>query len=159
MPERTEAEQQISKQTGLDNALKYTPASRVEERKADYLKNYKTDRQRKDENIQRTTNYFDGLIKSIDDAWKSLSENELNEPAVVDAINSVFSFKGFTTQEKGGRMIVFVNNEYFNTKLPGYVPQLIVLYWQWDKNTPAQYFKKQLEENFSVDKLKAMLEK
>ncbi len=33
---RTDAEQEASKQTGLENALKYAPASRVEERKAYY---------------------------------------------------------------------------------------------------------------------------
>uniref|UniRef100_UPI00374D6123 hypothetical protein n=2 Tax=Ferruginibacter sp. TaxID=1940288 RepID=UPI00374D6123 len=61
--------------------------------------------------------------------------------------------------EKGGRMIVFINNDYFNLKLPRYVPQFIALYWEWDTNSPAMNFKKQLEENFSVDKLKAMIDK
>ncbi len=156
---RTDAEQEAAKQSGMENALKYAPASRVEERKANYLKNYKTDQQRKEENIQRAQKYYDGLIKGIDDAWKNLNEDELKEPAIVDNVSHAFLFKGFTTLEKGGRMIVFVNNEYFNLKLPKYVPQFIVLYWEWDKNAPAQNFKKQLEENFSTDQLKAMIDK
>ena len=156
---KTDAEEKEAKQKALAGIEKNNRADAVERRKAEYLKNYKTDRQRKDENIQHTTNYFDGLIKPVDDVWKSLGENELKEPAIVDAVNSAFSFKGFTTEEKGGRMIVFVNSNYFNTKLPGYVPQLVVLYWQWDKNTPAQNFKKQIEENFPISKLKAMIDK
>jgi hypothetical protein len=34
-----------------------------------------------------------------------------------------------------------------------------VLYWSWDKNGPAQDFKKQFEDNFPIDKLKAMIDK
>lgn len=156
---RTDAEQEAAKQSGMDNALKYAPPNRIEERKANYLKNYKTDQQRKEENIQRAQKYYDGLIKGIDDAWKNLNEDELKEPAIVDNVSYAFLFKGFTTLEKGGRMIVFVNNDYFNLKLPRYVPQLIVLYWEWDKNAAAQNFKNQLEETFPVDKLKAMIDK
>ena len=32
-----------------------------------------------------------------------------------------------------------------------------VLFWRWENNAPGLYFKKKLEENFSVEKLKAML--
>ena len=56
-------------------------------------------------------------------------------------------------------MIVVVNPDYFKLNLPRYVPQMIVLYWSWDKNGPCQDFKKQLEENFPVDQLKAMIDK
>ena len=159
MPERSDAEQEAAKQKGMENALKGATPNRIEERKEKYLKNYKTDRQRKDENIQRTQKYFDGLIKGIDDVWKSLNEDELKEPAIVDNVSYASLFKGFTTQEKGGRMIVFVNNDYFNLKLPKYVPQFIALYWEWDTNPPAQNFKKQLEENFPIDQMKALIDK
>lgn len=159
VPERTAAEQEASKQTGMENALKYAPASRVKERKANYLKNYKTDKQRKEETVQRTQQYFVGLIKGIDDVLKSLNEAGLKEPAIVDGVDWASLFKGFTTQEKGGRLIVFVNADYFNLKLPKYVPQVIVLYWQWEKNAPSQNFKKQIEENFSTDQLKVLIDK
>ena len=159
MPERTAAEQEATKQKELENVLTGAPPSRIDERTASYMKRYRTDHQRKEDNIQQTKNYFNGLIKPYDDIGKNLNQNELNEPAIVDRADWTSSFKGFTTQEKGGRMIVFINNDYFNLKLPRYVPQFIALYWEWDTNSPAINFKKQLEENFSVDKLKAMIDK
>ena len=159
MPERTEAEQEAAKKKGLENVLLGASPNRIEERKTSYFKRYRTDRQLKEEKIQQTQNYYGGLIKAYDDTRKSHSENELKEPAIVDGVNWASLFKGFTTQEKGGRMIVFVDTDYFNLKLPRYVPQFIALYWEWDKNTAAQNFKNQLEENFPVDKLKAMIDK
>ena len=159
MQERTEAEQAVAKQKGWENALIGAKPNRVEERTANYLKRYRTDRQLKEESVQREEKYYNDLIKPIDDVWNSLDKEALKEPAIVDATNILYKFKGFTTQEKGGRMIVFVNADYFNLKLPKYVPQFIVLYWEWDKNAPAQNFKKQLEENFSTDQMKAMIDK
>jgi len=159
MPERTEAEQAAAKQKGLENALVGATPNRIEERKASYQKRYRTDKQLKEERIQQTSKYFDDRIKLYDDVLKSLNENELKEPASVNEVNWTSLARGFTTQEKGGRMIVFVNNDYFNLKLPAYVPQFIALYWEWDKNSAAQNFKKQIEENFPMDKLKAMIDK
>ena len=56
-------------------------------------------------------------------------------------------------------MLVVIDPSYFNMQLPKYVPQIIMLYWQWDNSAPAQNFKKQVEENFPIDKLKAMIDK
>ncbi len=56
-------------------------------------------------------------------------------------------------------MLVTPDPGYFNMKLPHYVPQFMVLLWEWDKNAPALDFKKQIEENFPVEKLQAMLDK
>ncbi len=54
-------------------------------------------------------------------------------------------------------MFDYINEQYFNNNLPHYEPQLMVLFWSWENQTPGLYFKKKLEENFSVEKLKAML--
>jgi hypothetical protein len=97
------------------------------------------------------------MLKPLTDELNKESETELQQPAIVD--NSSTIFKGFTTDENGGRMMVVVNPDYFKLNLPRYVPQMIVLYWSWDKNGPCQDFKKQLEENFPVDQLKAMIDK
>ena len=154
---RSDAEEEAAKQHGLENALKYAPPNRIEQRKADYLKHYKTDRQRIDENIQQTEDYYNSMLKPLSDELNKETETELQQPAIVD--NSASIFKGFTTDENGGRMMVVVNPDYFKPNLPRYSPQMIVLYWSWDKNTPCQDFKKQLEENFPVDQLKAMIDK
>lgn len=154
---RSAAEEDIARQQGLEGALKNVPQNRIEQRKADYLKHYKTEQQRKDENIQQTETYYNSMLKPLADELSKESETELQQPAIVD--NNASIFKGFTTDEKGGRMMVVINPEYFKLNLPRYSPQMIVLYWGWDKNPPCQDFKKQLEDNFPVDQLKAMIDK
>jgi hypothetical protein len=70
------------------------------------------------------------------------------------------NFSGkFSTIEKGGRLLITIDTGYFNTRLPRYVPQLIVLYWEWDNNIPGLNFKKQMEDNFPIEQLKAMIDK
>ena len=159
MPERTEAEQAIAKQKGLENALIGAPPSRIEDRKATYFKRYRTDRQLKEEKIQRTEKYYGDLTKAYDDIQKGFTDDELKMPAIVDRVSWTSPFNGFITQENGGRMIVFINTDYFNLRLPRYVPQFIALYWQWGNDSTAQNFKTQLEENFPLDKLKALIDK
>ncbi len=156
IPFKSDAEESAAKQKGLENSLIGAPPSRIEERKERYLKNYKTDKEQKAANRQQASKYFDDKIKIIDDILKNNNSDELQQPAIIDD-NS--NFKGFSTLEKGGRMIVSVNNDYFNLKLPRYVPQMIVLYWQWDKSASSQNFKKQIEDNFSIDQLKALIDK
>ncbi len=154
---RSDADEDIARQHGLEGALKNVPPNRIEQRKTDYLKHYKTDRQRIDENIQQTETYYNSMLSPLTDELNKESDTELQQPAIVDNSSNIFT--GFTTDEKGGRMMVVVNNDYFKMNLPRYVPQMIVLYWSWDNNGPCQDFRKQFEENFPVDKLKAMIDK
>jgi hypothetical protein len=155
---RSAAEEEAAKQKGLQDIEKTVGPKYWEQRKAGYLKNYKTDEQRKQENIRLSDGYFDGRLKPLNDELNNESSNDLQQPAIVN--NDYTSvFKGFTTDEKGGRMIVLVNTGYFNMQLPKYVPQFIAVYWSWDKNSSTQNFKKQFEENFPIDKLKAMIDK
>jgi hypothetical protein len=155
---RSEAEEEAAKQKGLQNIEKNTLPQYWEQRKASYLKNYKTDEQRKQENIRLSDGYFDGKLKPLNDELNNESSNELQQPAIV---NSDYTgvFKGFSTDEKGGRMIVLINTAYFNMQLPKYVPQFIAMYWSWDKSSSIQNFKNQFEQNFPIDKLKAMIDK
>ena len=155
---RSDAEEEAAKQKELDYIVKNTGPQNVEQRKASYLKNYKTDEQRKQENIQRGESYFNDRLKPINNELNNESSNELQQPAIVEN-NFMSYFKNFTKEESGGRMIVILNTSYFNLQLPRYVPQFIVLYWSWYVNASSQNFKTQLEENFPVDKLKAMIDK
>jgi hypothetical protein len=155
---RSEAEEEAAKQKGLQNIEKNTSPQYREQRKAGYLKNYKTDEERKQENIRLSDGYFDGKLKPLNDELNNGSGNDLQQPAIV---NNDYTgiFKGFSTDEKGGRMVVIINTSYFNIQLPKYAPQIIVLYWKWHNNEPALNFIRQLEENFPVAKLKAMIDK
>ena len=103
-----------------------------------------------------TEKNYDDKIKAIEALEKKYTSEELVQPAIIDEDHD---FKDFSTQEKGGRMIVLINTAYFNMQLPRYAPQFMVLYWRSDKNAPSQNFKKQFEENFPVDKLKEMIDK
>jgi hypothetical protein len=155
---RSDAEEEAAKQKGLQDIEKTVAPQYREQRKAGYLKNYKTDEQRKQENIRLTDGYFDAKLKPLNDELNSESNNDLQQPAIVNTEYTGI-FKGFSTDEKGGRMIVLVNSAYFNMQLPRYVPQFIALYWSWDKNSSTQSFKKQFEENFPAEKLKEMIDK
>jgi hypothetical protein len=156
---RSNEEEEIAKQKGLENTLKYAPPNRAEQRKADYLKHYKTDQQRKEDDILVTENYYDGMLRPLTDELNRETNTELQQPAIINKDYSSSSFKGFVTDEKDGRTMVVINTDYFKLDLPRYTPQFIVLYWSWTKDAPNQDFKKQFEENFPVDQLKAMIDK
>ncbi len=155
---RSPAEEEAAKQKGLLDIEKNNQPKYVEQRKASYLKNYKTDEQRKQENIQRAEDYFNGRLQPVIDELNNESKTDLEQPAIVTT-DYLSVFKRFAAEENGGRRMVLINKDYFDKNLPRYVPQMIVLYWSWDKSGAFQYFKKQLEENFPVDKLKAMIDK
>ncbi len=154
-PPKTDAEEEKIRQNELAYIEKNYPVASQAKAKERYLKNYKSDKQRREEDLQRSAKYYDDRLKIIDDVWKNETNEELQQPAIIE---STINFKGFTTLEKG-RMLVIIDPSYFNTQLPKYVPQIIMLYWQWDNSAPAENFKKQIEENFPIDKLKAMIDK
>jgi hypothetical protein len=154
-PLKTDAEEEKIRQNELAYIEKNYPVASQAKAKERYLKNYKSDKQRREEDLQRSAKYYDDRLKIIDDVWKNETNEELQQPAIIE---STINFKGFTTLEKG-RMLVVIDPSYFNMQLPKYVPQIIMLYWQWDNSAPAENFKKQIEENFPIDKLKAMIDK
>jgi hypothetical protein len=153
---KTDAQEELAKQQGLENIAKNNRLDQVERRKASYLKNYKTEKQNKEEQLRWTEKNYDDKIKAIEALEKKYTSEELVQPAIIDEDHD---FKDFSTQEKGGRMIVLINTAYFNMQLPRYAPQFMVLYWRSQNNAPSQNFKKQFEENFPVDKLKEMIDK
>lgn len=155
---RSDAEEEAKKQKGLENIAKNNRPERVEQRKADYLKNYKTHKQQNEETMKGIEKRHADEMKVIEDVWKRFNQNELEQPTIIDPTKS---FKEFTTEEKGGRMIVYINNNYFKTQLPRYAPQCMVLYWRSESNNnaPSQFFKKMFEANFPIEKLKLMIDK
>ena len=112
----------------------------------------------KDDQAAKTNKYWNDRFSIIDN-YLSQHAAQLQQPAVIDE-QITNDFKGnFSTLEKGGQLLVTVNANYFNTALPRYAAQMIVLYWRWDTTAPGLNFKKQFEENFPLDKLKAMIDK
>jgi len=57
-------------------------------------------------------------------------------------------------------MLTIENPEYFRKDLPAYVPQIFAV--SWNKNGKPKWcadFKSAIEENFPIEKLKAMIDK
>lgn len=101
-------------------------------------------------------------LKLIDNYLASHSEQELAQPVKTPA---VYDFNGsFEPRKKNAPLVelVRINFAYFKPNLPKYVPQFIAMYWTWDKgngNEPALEFKRQLEENLPLERIKALLDK
>lgn len=108
--------------------------------------------------IAESNKLFDDKIIVID---KYVKQNTalLQQSSVIER-KMMNDFAGnFSTLQNGGQTLACFNPAYFNMKLPSYSPQFIVLEWRWEKNTPGYNFKKQIEENFPVEKLKEMIDK
>jgi predicted house-cleaning noncanonical NTP pyrophosphatase (MazG superfamily) len=109
--------------------------------------------------FERTAKEILNYINSYLDTAK---ENTLQQTAIIDARAGIWGFKGkFGNEDAGGfRLVLFAaSNKYFETTLPRYMPQLIQLYWSYEKSPASQHFKNQFEENFPIEKLKAMIDK
>lgn len=101
-------------------------------------------------------------LKYINDYLESATEETLQQTAIIDPKSGIWGFKGkFGDEEAGGFKLVLsgLGEKYFDKTLPGYTPQLIQLYWSYGYSSPEQLFKKQFEENFPLEKLKAMIDK
>ena len=157
-PERTAAEQEIVKQKGMENALRGASPNRIEERRASYLKRYRTDKEQKEEDLLNLNKRYDDYIKAAKDLLNNMNEVDAKMPAIVSN-DYISKFERFFSEEEGGRMLVRLNPDYFNNKLPNYVPQFLIVYWRWEKNKPSQNFKEQIETHFNFNALQQMLDK
>jgi len=103
---------------------------------------------------------FNEKLKPIDDYLATNSDETLSKPAILDPRAGIEGFQGsFGDEEKGGIKLITLAGKYFNKDLPRYAPQFMVLYWRWTEHPSSLSFKKQFEENFPLEKLKAMIDK
>ena len=66
----------------------------------------------------------------------------------------------FQSEAEGGCMLVTENPNYFRKELPKYIPQFFVI--ELNTSDPGHLnmnFKTIIEENFPIEKLKAMIDK
>lgn len=109
--------------------------------------------------IEKTDKYWNDKIAIIDEYVKQ-NTSVLKQHAFINFQKyGKDDFDGTFSDEKEGKMLVTFDAAYFNKTLPDYIPQLMVLCWRWEKNTPGIFYKKQIEENFPIEKLKAMIDK
>jgi hypothetical protein len=139
-------------------------------RKNTFMK--EADKARNIENLQKARDY--NLSKIIADSarqiqyWQKkidlidnyIAKNDaitLQQPAVT---RNTAEFTGaFEPVTQGGIELVTANPNYFKKNLAPEVPQMMILYWRWEKGPAAQDFKRQLETNFPIEKLQAMIDK
>ena len=100
----------------------------------------------------------DDEIKIIDDYLQNTSAEELSKPAVVWHKNAL-RFTGKFLDEKEGTRVIAFSTAYFKKELPRHAAQFMILFWKHDMDAPSLSFKEQFEQNFQLEKLKAMIDK
>ncbi len=156
-PVKTEEEEEANKKRQLEKIDNSTIPNKAKA-KDYFLRGYVTDKQRKEEWIAKAKKRYETVMKPVQDLLANSTEEELQQPAVIKSLD-ITSFKGFSTEAQGGQQVVRLNPDYFNSKLPKYVPQFLIVYWRWDKGKAEENFKNQLEANFNFIALKEMIDK
>lgn len=112
----------------------------------------------KHSNSEKTEKLFAERLQVIDDYINQHSEASMQQQAIIDDYHDfIFNRKFMDPADKAARKLIYIDEAYFDKRLPSYLPQFFTLMWRWDNNTPALFFKTQLEEHFPVEKLKAMI--
>jgi hypothetical protein len=102
---------------------------------------------------------FDDYIRVVDNYLNSTPADQLQQPAILPRQGRTLFDGKFTTIQNGGQMKVAANPDFFKNGLPYYRPQFMVLFWRWERTNPASMnFVRQLEADFPVERLQAMLD-
>lgn len=154
---KTDEEEEAYKNKQLEKIANSTIPDKAKA-KDYFLRGYVTDKQRKEKWMAETRKRYETQIKQVQELLANSTADELEQPTIVKFLD-ISSFKGFSTEAQGSQQLVRLNPDYFDSKLPKYVPRFLIVYWRWNKNKPAEDFKNQLEANFNFKALQAMLDK
>ena len=158
-PVRSDAEEEAYKKQQLERVANQEQNEQTKEKaKANFLRGYKTAKQRQQEDINRSKEAYLRDIKTAQDYLTNTSAEELAKPAYMQNTSYASSFLKFANENEG-RMLVQLNNNYFNNKLPAHTPQFLVVYWSWNSEKPSLDFATHIENNFNFKELQAMLDK
>ncbi len=158
-PVRSDAEEEAYKKQQLERVANQEQNEQTKEKaKANFLRGYKTAKQRQQEDINRSKEVYQRDIKTARDYITNTSDDELEKPAYMQNTSYASSFLKFANENEG-RMLVQLNNNYFNNKLPAHAPQFLVAYWSWNTEKPSLDFATHIENNFDFKALQAMLDK
>lgn len=156
---RSDAEEEIVRKKGYENAGTYAGDEKAKAlAKSNYLQDYVTDKQSQQKSLKSWESAYQKDIQPAKDYLSSQSEEELTKPALLKPGSHKNDFKKFLNENEG-RMLVVVNASYFNSKLPAYVPQFLVVYWMWGGNRAGAYFGTQVEKNLNLKALQQLLDK
>jgi hypothetical protein len=121
------------------------------------LKNFQDNIAQK--NIEAAEKIFYEKMKPVKEYLDTATAATLNKPAVLNKKTNIAFEGNFAKEGQDGIQLFCFTSKYFNKDLPRYAPQFMVLYWKWGQDPPSLYFAKQMEENFPVEKLKALIDK
>lgn len=153
---KSDETEEAEKKKNLEILERVTPPAKLASAKENYLRNYVTFSQQKEKWIANMKNDYEENMKPANLFLSNSTAQELQQPAILDH-NNRLEFKQFVTEEKGG-MLVRLNPDYFDTRLPKYMPQFLIVYWEWNIGLTQNYWRTQIEKNFDFDALKAMLD-
>ena len=155
---RTDAEEEEAMRKGWEYQSKFYKGDVAVRRKAEYFKNYISDKQRKELNITLLKTSFGDDLKPARKLLADSLNTDLEIPALLD-LDNLLLFKQFIAEKNGGQELVRLNPDYFDLSLPKYIPQLLIVHWSWDDRIPANYWRTRIEKNFDFNALKEMIDK
>lgn len=122
------------------------------------------DKKERDEQVKKHQQSRDKVIKFYrDELDATTKEVLLDSPAIIsnDIASPDTDIPVFTTQAKGGKMLVTENPDYFRKDLPKYVPQLMVYFLANADSFVGHTINpfKLIDEHFPIEKLQAMIDK
>ncbi|MEO6611999.1 MAG: hypothetical protein ABIT05_11720 [Chitinophagaceae bacterium] len=155
---KSAAEEELEKQKYLETLERITPPAKLAKAKEDFLKNYVSSAQQKQNTISMLNASHEKEMKPARLILADSLTTPLDQPAILD-YNNLLEFKEFSTINTGGRELVRLNPEYYDMSLPKYNPQFLIVYWSWDDKLPTKTWRNQLEQNFNFNALKEMIDK
>jgi len=159
MPVRSDVEEEEFKKQQMERVVSQAQNEQSREKaRSNFLRGYKTAKQRQQEDINRSKEVYQRDIKAAQDYLNNTPAEELAKPAYMENTSYAGSFLKFAKEDQG-MMMVQVNESYFNNKLPAYVPQFLVVYWKWNTENPSVDFAAHIENNFNPKALQEMLDK
>lgn len=120
-----------------------------------FLKTYRTDEERRDENLRRFRETSEKELRKYYSELNNPDQASLNRAAWFCASKGVFCDE----ERKGGWMPVVMNESYFKKHLPPLQPQMIIMHWSVsEKHIADRFLNDQLENKFPFDKLQALVD-
>ena len=124
-----------------------------------YLSGYQTDQQIRDERVTKAKKTKADELNKFTDEWeRTKREGRLDSTAMVSVkYNSNPSV--FETDPAKGSILVTENPDYIRKDLPKYVPQFFIVSLSWNDGVPQKKLAALFEQDFSFEKLQAMIDK
>ena len=153
---RPAAEQAAQKKKRIEEIEKGYTGNAREARLNRYLKDYRTDEQRKQDAIDAVSANYRKTLELMDGLLRNMTEDKLLLPAVAQAPAS--GFLGFLDDKPYVHMLVRPNPDYFDKRLSRTVPQFFTVVALEEARLPAsREVVAAFLRNFRFERLKQML--